>query len=98
MTSTARLASLLRASEDTDLLATLERRGVAPAGIRDFFDLAETLLRDDSLQSCLERLDRRALAALALLGEQRISASTVNETLGLDDSEVSLLRELQLVH
>lgn len=98
MTSTARLASLLRASDDTDLLATLERRPVAPAGIRDFFDLAETLLSDDSLQSCLERLDRRALAALAQLGERRMSASTVNETLGLDDSEVSRLRELQLMH
>ncbi len=97
MTSTASLASLLRAADDGALVSALERRGVAPAGIRDFFDLAEAILGTDSLQECLERLDRQTLAALVALGENRMSTSAIRDTLGLDADDTTRLRELLLL-
>ncbi len=97
MTSTADLASQLRATEDADLAAALDRRGIAPAGIRDFFDLAEALLTGDALQECLEWLDRRTLAALVTLGEKPMPLSAVPDALGLDAESVALLREFLLV-
>ncbi|MBB5632731.1 hypothetical protein BKA04_000954 [Cryobacterium mesophilum] len=67
MSRTAELAAQLKAADDADLVAALDRRELATAGIRDFFDLADALLDADSLQPCLARLDRDALAALYAL-------------------------------
>jgi XPB/Ssl2-like helicase family protein len=97
MRSTARLASLLRATDDNELLAALERRALPTAGIRDFFDLADALLGPDSLQQCLERLDRVNLAALVSLGEKRMPTTAIPAALGLQPDDVSLLRELVLL-
>lgn len=67
--STLLLAAQLRSSSDADLRELMRTRDVRAAGIRDFFDLAEALLDPSSVQSALARLDRAALAALAVLGE-----------------------------
>ena len=93
MTSTAALAARLRATDDDALAAALEGRGVAVAGIRDFFDLADALLEPESLQACLTRLDRHTLAALATLGENRMSAADVAAALGLDHAAIGRLHE-----
>lgn len=93
MTSTAALAARLRATDDNALAAALEGRGVAVAGIRDFFDLADALLEPESLQACLTRLDRNTLAALAALGENRMSAADVAAALGLDRAAIARLHD-----
>ncbi len=82
MSSTGQLAAMLRASTDDFLARALQLRsitagGVSLSGIRDFFDLADAMLHKDSLQHCLERLDRRSLTALAhLSGTAQLSALT----------------------
>jgi len=63
------LAARLRALDDDALARLVTQRQVRDAGIRDFFDLAEALLDRSSIQSALERLDRRILALLAVAGE-----------------------------
>ncbi|MBX3092218.1 MAG: helicase-associated domain-containing protein [Cryobacterium sp.] len=101
MTSTATLASLLRASDDDWLAGVLGRRGIPASGtaasIRDYFDLADALLDPESLHACLHRLDRRTLAALSALGETRMPTSAVRDSLGLDAAEVQSLLGLALV-
>ncbi len=93
MTSTTALAARLRAMDDDELVAVLARRGVAVAGIRDFFDLADALLEPASLQACLRRLDRHALAGLAALGEKRMPARDAAAALGLDLPALARLHE-----
>ena len=68
MTDTLALAGLLRGTDDDALVAGLTLRGIAPAGIRDFFDLADALLDAESIQGCLQLLDRHLLSALWTLG------------------------------
>lgn len=63
------LASRLRALDDAALRRTIEIRSVSPAGIHDFFDLAETLLEPAAIQRALSHLDRATLAVLAVAGE-----------------------------
>ena len=63
------LASRLRALDDAALRRTLEIRAVPATGIRDFFDLAETLLEPEAVQRTLAQLDRATLAVLAVAGE-----------------------------
>ncbi|NYF09907.1 hypothetical protein HDC94_001063 [Leifsonia sp. AK011] len=63
------LAGQLRSSSDDTLRELLDARGVKPAGIRDFFDLADALLDAGSVEAALSRLDRPTLATLAVLAE-----------------------------
>ncbi len=63
------LATRLRAMDDAALHRALTLRDVATGGIRDFFDLADSLLEPDSVQNALTRLDRGTLAVLAVTGE-----------------------------
>lgn len=92
------LAAVLRAASDEDLIRGLELRGVTAGGIRDFFDLAESLLAESSLQDCLTRLDRRSLAALIHLSEQPIPADELREAHELEPNELQRLHNLFLVH
>jgi hypothetical protein len=55
--------------DDAELRRVIEERAITATGIRDFFDLAETILSDDSVQRTLSRLQRKALAVLAVAGE-----------------------------
>ncbi|TFC14259.1 hypothetical protein E3O19_11415 [Cryobacterium algoritolerans] len=66
------LASRLRALDDAALRRTLEIRAVSATGIRDFFDLAETLLEPDAVQRALVQLDRATVAVLAVAGQLSI--------------------------
>lgn len=59
------LAARLRALDDDALERLVRDRGVRSTGIRDFFDLAESLLDRASIQAALQRLDRPTLAVLA---------------------------------
>lgn len=63
------LAGQLRSLTDDDLADLLGAREVRAVGIRDFFDLADALLDDDSIEHALGRLDRVTLATLAVLSE-----------------------------
>jgi hypothetical protein len=92
MTGTAALAARLRAMDDDALVAALVRRGVATAGIRDFFDLAEALLAPESLQACLVRLDRFALAALVGAGDGATSVARLAGLLLVDAGAVDVDR------
>ncbi|KGJ80831.1 hypothetical protein GY21_02355 [Cryobacterium roopkundense] len=63
------LATRLRAFDDASLRRAIEARAVAPAGIRDFFDLADALLEPAAIQRSLAHLDRATLSVLAAAGE-----------------------------
>ena len=63
------LADQLRTLTDPELVALLRERGVTPGGIRDFFDLADSLLRPESLEAALERTQRPVLIALGVVAE-----------------------------
>ncbi len=97
MTSTAALAARLRAMDDDALASSLEARGIAVAGIRDFFDLADALLEPDSLQACLTRFDRYTLAALSTLGTTPVSVPDA-AALGLDAPAVARLNGLLVLN
>jgi hypothetical protein len=63
------LATRLRGLDDRALAELLQERTFSTAGIKDFFDLAETLLESTAVQQALSRLDRHTLAALITAGE-----------------------------
>ena len=63
------LATRLRAMDDESLRLAIAARPVSATGIRDFFDLAESLLDPASVQAALMHLDRATLAVLAVAGE-----------------------------
>lgn len=63
------LADQLRSLTDPELVALLDERGVTPGGIRDFFDLADSLLRPESVEAALARTQRPALIALGVVAE-----------------------------
>lgn len=98
---------MLRAATSDDLVRSLHLRAVATSGnflngLRDFFDLADALLAADSLQHCLTRLDRRSLAALVDLSEERMPAGdshTAHDPNERDATEATLahLRDLVLL-
>lgn len=77
--------------DDDALASALAGRGVAAAGIRDFFDLADALLDPESLQACLTRLDRYTLAALSALGTTRMPAQDAATAFGLDAPTIARL-------
>ena len=74
-----KLASRLRALDDASLRRTIDRRRVAPAGLRDFFDLAEALVEPAAIQRTLAHLDRATLAALAVAGELGSAVADTDE-------------------
>ncbi len=63
------LAGELRGLSDSALAELLAAREVREAGIRDFFDLADSLLDPASVQSALGRLDRATLTTIAALAQ-----------------------------
>jgi len=69
MSDTLSLATRLRAMDDAALATTMRARDIGPAGIKDFFDLAEAFLDRASIQQILTRLDRETLAVLAAIGQ-----------------------------
>ena len=86
------LAARLRALDDEALARLVTARGVREHGIRDFFDLAESLLDRASVQTALERLDRGTLALLATTGELASTsgaptAAQLAERLGVDPGQ-----------
>src|SRR5688500_12322238 len=88
------LAARLRALDDEALARLVTARGVREHGIRDFFDLAESLLDRTSVQPALERLDRGTLALLATTGDLASTtgaptAAQLSEHLGADAAEVA---------
>jgi len=83
------LASRLRAFDDATLRRAIKVRAVPPAGIRDFFDLAEALLEPSVVQRTLAHLDRAALAVLAVAGELFTSADRASGALAPTLEEVA---------
>ncbi len=88
------LAARLRALDDEALARLVTARGVREHGIRDFFDLAESLLDRTSVQTALERLDRGTLALLATTGDLASSsgaptAAQLSDRLGVDATEIA---------
>src|SRR5690554_7029675 len=63
------LATRLRQLDDRTLVEQLRERTFSSAGIKDFFDLAEALLENTTVQDALSRLDRHTLATLITAGE-----------------------------
>lgn len=69
MSSTLALATRLSTLSGERLAETIRARAVPPAGIRDFFDLADAFLEPGSIRQALTRLNRHSLAALVALAE-----------------------------
>ena len=74
------LAAQLRALGDAELEQLIRVRELRRGAIRDYFGLAEALLDSSSIQAALGRLDRGALALLALAGEQASGLAAATET------------------
>ncbi len=111
MSSTGQLAAVLRATTDDALVHGLNLRSVTVSGnslnsIRDFFDLSDALLSNDSLQNCLTRLDRRSLTALVQISDSGTVTGEVGAEGGAErptdhDIDASVLANLHdhfLVH
>jgi hypothetical protein len=75
-TSTLSLAGRLRDLGDEDLTALLTLREVRDVRVRDFFDLADSLLDPASVRKACAALDRTTLAAIWALGAQPDGATT----------------------
>lgn len=63
------LANRLRDIDDDIVPAGLRERSIQADGIADYFDLAEALLRPDSIAAALRVLSRQELAVLRLLAD-----------------------------
>ncbi len=81
MSDTLELSTRLRTLDDAALVALCVEREVKPTGVKDFFDLAESLLDKASVQTQLSRLDRGTLAAIAAIGETPLTAQQVTDAL-----------------
>ncbi|HEX3680137.1 MAG TPA: hypothetical protein VHU90_10485, partial [Galbitalea sp.] len=75
-TSTLSLAGRLRDLGDEDLTALLTLREVRDVRVRDFFDLADSLLDPVSVRKACAGLDRATLAAIWTLGAQPDGATS----------------------
>ena len=69
MSDTLSVATRLRAMDDAALATSMRARDIGPAGIKDFFDLAEAFLDRASIQQILTRLDRETHAVLSAIGQ-----------------------------
>jgi Helicase conserved C-terminal domain len=97
------LASRLRAMDDAELRRVIEERAIPATGIRDFFDLADALLAEDSVQLVLSHLQRPALAALAVAGELGMPtlaelADRLGELGGTPVSETDVAARVERLH
>lgn len=77
------LAGSLHAWDDASLERLLTRRPLPPRErVKDFFDLAESLLDPTAIRSMLQRLDRHTLAVLAAATTEPLSAHEIAERIG----------------
>lgn len=76
------LAARLRDLDDAVVARVIRERAIAPASLRDVFDLAEALLDPAALALALSGLTRRTLAALATAAEHPDGATA--EELGAE--------------
>src|SRR5688572_6186987 len=88
--STLALASWLRSLPDEQLAALIEAREVRESAIKDWFDLAESLLSADSIQRALAQRDAAGLEPARRLGlafeEAEVPAAVAAALPELDDS------------
>lgn len=84
------LAARLRDRDDASLARLIRERGVSPAGLRDVFDLAESLLDPGTVATALAGLSRRALAAIATASPHvdGVRLSALAAEVGRDAGEV----------
>ncbi|MDF2442446.1 MAG: hypothetical protein JWR01_649, partial [Subtercola sp.] len=75
MSDTLALASRLQTESDDALISLLESRHLSGRDLRDFFDLADALLRPDSVMDALSHLDRPTLTLVAEGGTRVADAS-----------------------
>ena len=71
MSELLRIASALRRASDDDLKAVISQRMVNSSGLRDFFDLAESLSQPKSVASTVAGLPKQQIAALIDILEER---------------------------
>jgi hypothetical protein len=64
MSELLRIASALRRASDDDLKSVIAQRMINSSGLRDFFDLAESLSQPKSVASTVAGLPRHQIAAL----------------------------------
>ena len=67
MSELLRIASALRRASDDDLKAVISQRLVNSSGLRDFFDLAESLSQPNSVASTVAGLPKQQIAALVAI-------------------------------
>jgi hypothetical protein len=67
MSELLRIASALRRASDDDLKAVISQRMVISSGLRDFFDLAESLSQPKSVASTVAGLPKQQIAALVAI-------------------------------
>lgn len=67
MSELLRIASALRRASDDDLKAVISQRMVNSSGLRDFFDLAESLSQPKSVASTVAGLPKQQIAALVAI-------------------------------
>ena len=83
MTDIMTLAASLHARDDASLDRLLTRRPLAPRErVKDFFDLAESLLDPAAIRSTLQHLDRHTLAVLAAATPEPLSAQELADRIG----------------
>ena len=88
------LAARLRDLDDAVVARVIRERGIAPASLRDVFDLAEALLDSAALALALSGLTRRALAALATAAEHEQGATPAELAAALDRTVDEVLHDL----
>jgi Helicase conserved C-terminal domain len=71
MSELLRIASALRRASDADLKAVISQRLVNSSGLRDFFDLAESLSQPKSVASTVAGLPKTQIDALVAIVEGR---------------------------
>ena len=81
MSELLRVASALRRASDDDLKAVISQRMVNSSGLRDFFDLAESLSQPKSVASTVAGLPRPQIAALIDILEGRNPAKPAADAL-----------------
>jgi hypothetical protein len=69
MSELLRIASALRRASDDDLKSVIAQRMINSSGLRDFFDLAESLSQPKSVASTVAGLPRHQIAALVAILE-----------------------------
>jgi hypothetical protein len=72
MSELLRIASALRRASDDDLKAVISQRMVNSSGLRDFFDLAESLSQPKSVASTVAGLPKQQIGALIDILDARI--------------------------